>query len=191
MYRSVQDPYCYAGSSVLRNLRDLRRQSSLDQFEAFISAQRADEPLPHGRLSLRHYQAVHRHLFQDVYHWAGRFRTVRLAKDGSAFCYPEYIKPEMVQLFADLRADHYLHSLAVDSFAAKTATFLANLNAIHPFREGNGRAQTVLATMLAARAGHPLDLQRLEPQPYLSAMIKSFRSDLDPLTEQIMLMVLR
>ena len=54
-----------------------------------MTALRADEALPGGRLAVPHYKAIHRHLFQDVYAWAGQYRTVRIAKDGSAFCYPE------------------------------------------------------------------------------------------------------
>jgi cell filamentation protein len=59
----------------------------LAEFEAVSTVQRADEPLPVGRLSVRHYRAIHHHLFQDVYAWAGKFRTVRLGKERSAFCY--------------------------------------------------------------------------------------------------------
>jgi transposase-like protein len=50
--------------------------------------QRSAEPLPAGKLTYPHYCAIHRHLFQDVYTWAGKPRTVRIAKGGSMFCYP-------------------------------------------------------------------------------------------------------
>jgi cell filamentation protein len=85
MYEAIVDPYCYSGSTVLKNIPGLRSQRALDRFEAAITAQRADEPLPSGRLSVAHYRAVHHHLFQDVYAWAGRFRTVRISK-GSRPC---------------------------------------------------------------------------------------------------------
>jgi cell filamentation protein len=94
LYERTVDPYGYPGTAVLRNIPDLRSQDGLDEFEAAATTQRADEPLPLGRLSVRHYYAVHRHLFQDVYAWAGRPRTVRLGKAGSAFCYPEHIGRE-------------------------------------------------------------------------------------------------
>ncbi len=64
MYRTGKDPYCYPGIAVLRNRLNLRSQAELDQFEAFMTAQRADEPMPPGRLSYSHYRAIHRHLFQ-------------------------------------------------------------------------------------------------------------------------------
>ena len=174
MYRAVDDPYCYPGSSVLRNRLDLRTQAELEAFETFITAQRADEPLPGGRLSYRHYRAIHRHLFQDVYTWAGRIRTVRIAKQGSMFAYPEHIDREMRRLFRNMAAERYFRKLDAPTFARKAAHFLAELNAIHPFREGNGRTQLTFLALLAERAGHPLALGRLRPAAVLKATIQSF-----------------
>ncbi len=105
MYDSTPDPYCYPGTSVLKNLLGLREQAQLDAFEALITAQRAEEPLPRGRLGYAHYRAIHRHLFQDVFAWAGRLRNVRIAKGGSMFCYPEHIDSEMRKLFDGLARD--------------------------------------------------------------------------------------
>lgn len=161
MYDAVPDPYCYPGTIVLKDLADIRDQAGLDEFEAVMTAVRAEEPLPRGRLSVSRYEAVHHHLFQDIYAWAGRYRTVRIAKDGSAFCYPENIEHEMQRLFTGLREDRHLAGLCEEVFAAEAARFLSTLNAIHAFREGNGRAQTTFLALLAARAGHPLDLDRL------------------------------
>jgi cell filamentation protein len=146
-----------------------------------MSAQRADEPLPIGRLGVRHYQAIHRHLFQDVFPWAGKLRTVRISKDGSMFCYPEHIRPQMRTLFGRLRREHYFRDLTTDQFARKVTTFLVVLNAIHPFRDGNGRTQLAFLALLAARAGHPLVLGRLHAQRFLNAMVTSFHGDERPL----------
>lgn len=66
MYESGPDPYCYPGTGVLENRLDLRDQWQLDAFEALITAQRSEEPLPRGRLGYPHYRAIYRHLFQDV-----------------------------------------------------------------------------------------------------------------------------
>jgi cell filamentation protein len=184
-YDSVADPYCYSDTTVLRNIPGIRDAEALEAFEAVSTAQRADEPLPNGRLSVNHYRAIHRHLFQDVYPWAGTFRTVRLGKEGSAFCYPEHIEREMRTLFADLKRRSYFRSLSSDAFAASAAHFLATLNAIHPFREGNGRTQTTFLALLADRAGHPLHLDSLNPARFLAAMIKSFHGDEQPLSAEL------
>jgi cell filamentation protein len=66
-----------------------------------------------------------------------------------------------------------------------TASFLSDLNAIHPFRDGTGRSQMAFMTLLAARAGHPLHLARLVPAHFMAAMIRSFQGDDEPLVEQI------
>lgn len=142
---------------------------------------RADEPLPPGRLSISHYRAIHHHLFQDVYEWAGKFRTVRLTKDASTFCYPEHIDREMRRIFTWLDEHNYLRALAPDEFAKDAAHLLAEINAIHPFREGNGRTQLTFLALLADRAEHPLTLARLHPAAMLNAMIRSFNGDEAPL----------
>jgi len=185
MYEAVPDPYCYPGTHVLINRAGLTNQATLDAFEVEMVTQRLHEPLPLGRLGVRHYRAIHRHLFQDVYAWAGKFRTVRIAKRGSAFCYPEHIGREMRKLFSGLARQEHYGELDASGFAAKAAHFLAELNAIHPFREGNGRAQMSFLVVLADRASHPLDETRLEPARVLRAMVRSFGGDERPLAALI------
>ncbi|SFK92826.1 Fic/DOC family protein [Falsiroseomonas stagni] len=126
---------------------------------------------------MRHYCAVHRHLFQDVYAWAGKVRRIRTGKDGAWFCYPEHIPGQLTTTFGKLKATGFLRGLAAGAFACAGASFLAELNAIHAFREGNGRTQTLFFAMLAEAAGHPMDLRRLQPDAMLDAMIRSFSGD--------------
>lgn len=185
MYKAEPDPYCYPGTTVLINRLGIRNQAELDAFEAEITSQRATEPLPAGRLGYAHYRAIHRHLFQDVFAWAGKLRTVRIAKDGSAFCYPEHIDREMRRLFGELTGQGHFRELDAQTFAGKAAHFLAELNAIHPFREGNGRTQLSYLTVLAERAGHPLALERLDPAMMLKATVTSFGGNEKPLTALI------
>ena len=177
MYDAVDDPYTYENSTVLINKLDLRDQVELDDFEAEISSARANEPLPGGNLDFAHYCAVHRHLFQDVYEWAGTPRTVRISKQGNPFCFPEHIHAQASKLFADLKDGNYLENLPANEFAKRAAHFLAELNAIHAFREGNGRAQLTFFALLADRAGQTLDLEKLDPDAMLKAMIASFDGD--------------
>ncbi|MGE0151250.1 MAG: Fic/DOC family protein [Reyranellaceae bacterium] len=176
-YRSIDDPYCYAGTAVLKNIPGLRTAATLAEFEAISVAQRSSEPLPRGRFSVTHYRAVHRHLFGDVYRWAGTYRRTRISKGHSMFCYPENIDREMRHLFGWLGTKRCLRDLTLDEFLVGSAFFLAELNAIHPFREGNGRTQLVFATLLSVQAGHPFHLWRLRPRKFLAAMIESFRGD--------------
>jgi cell filamentation protein len=177
MYDAVDDPYTYENSTVLINKLDLRTQSALDDFEAEISSARAREPLPASDLDFAHYCAVHHHLFQDVYEWAGKPRTVRISKQGNPFCFPENIGSQATKLFSDLKDTGFLRNLSADEFASKAAHFLSELNAIHAFREGNGRAQLTFLALLADGAGHPLNMEKLDPEVMLNAMIASFGGD--------------
>jgi len=181
MYQAAPDPYCYPDSDVLKNKADLRSAETLETFETAMTFARAEEPLPAGRLSARHYRAIHHHLFQDVYDWAGRYRTVRLTKGASTFCYPENIAGEMTRVFTWLKQHDFLRGVTAEQFPPRAAHVLAEINAIHPFREGNGRTQLTFLALLADRAGHPLNLDRLDPDATLDAMIKSFRGDEQPL----------
>jgi cell filamentation protein len=185
MYEAEADPYCYPATTVLINRAGLRDRADLEAFEAEMVSQRFREPLPPGRLTARHYCAIHRHLFQDVYAWAGKIRTVRIAKQGGAFCYPEHIEREMKRLFADLAAQEQFRGRNSGDLAVRAAHFFAELNAIHPFREGNGRTQLSFLVALAHRAGHPLDAGRLEPAEMLRAMARSFAGDEQPLAASI------
>jgi cell filamentation protein len=185
MYDAVEDPYTYKNSTVLVNKLDLRTQDELDAFEAEISSARAEEPLPEGMLDFPHYCAIHHHLFQDVYDWAGKPRAVRISKGGNPFCFPENIESQATKLFDELREADYLKYFDSQQFADQAAHFLSELNAIHAFREGNGRSQLTFLALLAHQAGHPLNLDRLDPNEMMTAMIASFDGDEDPLAAVI------
>ncbi|HEY5054638.1 MAG TPA: Fic family protein, partial [Acidobacteriaceae bacterium] len=150
-----------------------------------ITTLRAEEPLPAGEFDSAHYRSVHRHLFQDVYEWAGQYRTVRMAKGSNTFCYPENIPAQMDLLFRSIREGEAFADLSRDPFLNEIARFLAELNAIHPFREGNGRTQLSFAGLLGATFGHPFDFERLDRERFLQAMIASYSGELQPLLGEL------
>jgi cell filamentation protein len=174
MYNASVDPHCYLGTTILKNLANIQKPKELRQFELLMTSQRFLEPQPNGRLSASHYYAIHHHLFQDVYTWAGKPRSVRISKGKSVFCYPEHIASEMKRVFTELRLQNYLRNLSSGEFAKHAAHFLAELNAIHAFRDGNGRAQLAFMTMVATRADHSLNLSKLHKTRFLKAVIASF-----------------
>lgn len=96
---------------------------------------------------------------------------------GNPFCFPENIENQATILFDELRAADHLRNLNTRVFSVKAAHFLAELNAIHAFREGNGRSQLTFFALLADHAGHPLDLDKLEPDQMLAGMVVSFGGD--------------
>jgi cell filamentation protein len=85
------DPYVYPGTTILRNKPGIKDAAQLDAFERHVTTQRAAEGIPAGCFDLSHLQSIHRHLFQDVYDWAGQVRTVELSKGGDQFMFRHYI----------------------------------------------------------------------------------------------------
>jgi cell filamentation protein len=89
-------------------------------------------------------------------------------------------------VFRDLAARNHLADAAdKEEFARGAAWFLSEINAVHPFREGNGRIQLVFLTMLARNAGYELHEHKLRAKPFLAAMIRSFSGDVASLTAEI------
>lgn len=185
-YASGTDALCYPGTAVLRNRAGLQDQERLDAFELAMVITRAKEKWPSGRFDVRHYLALHHHLFQDVYDWAGTIRSIRIGKDGIWFCFPEHIESEMEKLFGWLADEGHFQTLSGANFAGQAARFLSELNAIHPFREGNGRVQMSFLTLLTDNAGLPFNAAALEPRRAMQAMIESFKGSILPLERLIL-----
>jgi cell filamentation protein len=170
------DPYLYPGTNVLKNLRDLTNPELLERFEARRTHQRiaqlVDTPVP-ATFDVAHLKAIHRHIFQDVYEWAGQFRTVNISKGGHLFGLAVFLEPALQQALEKLAAEHYLVDLDVAMFADRAAYFLSELNAAHPFREGNGRTQREFIRELGLKAGHYIDWRATTPQEMLEASVLS------------------
>ena len=186
VYTADIDPLCYEGSTVLRNALNLRTQDELDEYELAVFLTRSDEPWPHGKLDYSHYCALHHHLFQDVYAWAGQVRTVRIGKSGNWFCYPEYIDGEMNRIFTELRIAGHFVGMTAREFAPKAAHLLAEINAVHPFREGNGRTQLAFLSLLTEHAELPFHDDVLNRTRVIGAMIESFSGSEQPLAQLIL-----
>jgi cell filamentation protein len=170
-----EDPYVYPGTDVLINKEDIRDRDELAAFERLVTANRLEHLPRRVPLTYAGYRRLHRHIFAPVYAWAGQDRTVNLARGGSLFCLVPHIAGQMAQRFAAIRAENGLRGLTREAFAMRAAEHLCELNAIHPFREGNGRTLRALLVYLAEAAGHHVALERIDPEGWNSASIGSFR----------------
>ena len=164
------EAYCYPPEFVvLKNKLDLRDAELLDRFERRAAAQRAAQGIPSGKFDLAHLRAIHRHLFQDVYDWAGELRTVEIAKGGNQFQFRQYITTGMADVHRRIVAADYLKGLSAHAFSDKAGEIIGDVNYVHPFREGNGRTQALYLEALARQAGHPIDLTRIVREQWMEA----------------------
>jgi len=127
-----------------------------------------------GYFDLPHLCKIHRYLFQDVFPWAGELRQVGLSKVGGApFAAPMHIASALSEAFTRLKAERLLSGLDATSFSERAAYYLGEINAIHPFREGNGRTQREFIRLLAEKAGHTLSWKHLSQAENVAASILS------------------
>ena len=174
------DPYVYPGTDVLKNLRDIRELTRLSAFEGDMSQFRLSElerrPLK-GKFDTAHLQAIHRHIFQDVYPWAGDLRTVDIARPGQFyFAFSHQIPPCLHRTFANLKEERHLKGTTHQEVCKRAAWYLGELNAIHPFRDGNGRTQREFIRQLGLHGGHVLNWVRVSRTQMYSASHLSFQA---------------
>jgi cell filamentation protein len=173
------DPYVYPGTNTLKNLRDIRDPKELREFETLAVARRLIELQNDqltGRMDTDRLQTIHRRLFQDVYPWAGEFRTTNIARAGQfAYAFPQRIKPTLDATFRQLESEHDLRTLNSDKFGKRAAHYLGEINAAHAFREGNGRTQRELLRQVAAQNGHELNWTKVGREEMYQACHRSFQ----------------
>lgn len=140
VYTTVGSMYCYKGINVLYN-----------------------------RFGVRDSAVLHKYLFGDINAFAGHFRKESIAKGKTTFEAPLGIKPKLTKLLAELRREYYLQDAGVD-FITRLAYYFAELNYIHPFREGNGRATREFVRLLLLRNGYAVDWSAVSIEVFLDAM---------------------
>lgn len=173
VYAVAASPYCYVGTATLKNRFGLRDAEKLKKLETDLSAIRQSDLLEHpilGRFTIHHFCQIHRYLFGDVYSFAGHFRREDIAKGATRFLAHQQIHDKLNILFKELRTEHCLHELSKELFIQRSAYYFAELNYIHPFREGNGRATRELVRQLFARNHYQVDWSAVSPDYLLRAM---------------------
>ena len=185
---SYTDPLVQPNTGVLHNLHGLTDQELLDQVEADFAATRtyqiSEAPIS-GLFDLAHLKSIHWHLFRDTYAWAGQVRTVDISKGNTRFANHQFIDSEMRKIAVALLEDNYLAGLAMEEFASKAAYYLSEINAIHPFREGNGRTLREFISLLATKSDYTIAWQHFDPAELLKQVIFAHHHHEKPLAELI------
>ena len=190
-YKYVDLDYTYTDpkTGILRNLADITDPDVLLFFESGAVAKRIQElyekPIKiKGADSLL---SIHRHLFQDVYSWAGEKRKVEISKAGKQFFPTTHF--DNAFRFIDTLISDYKNISKEDKLqiAEKLAEILDNVNYLHPFREGNGRTQREFLRLLASEEGLILNLNPPDNKNvYDQYMQGTINSDVKNLTKLIL-----
>ena len=182
-----EDPYSDPVTGVLYNKLGLGTAAGLEAAEREITHAALillDESPVSPSYDLPHLQEIHKRIFGDIYEWAGQIRTVAIAK-GAMFCLPQHIDSSAAVIFGELHDEDCLRGLRRDAFVGRLAHYLGEVNALHPFREGNGRAQRAFFRQLARDAGFTLAWQHLAPARNVEASAAIMRGDPEPMREML------
>lgn len=179
------DFYLYPGTQLLRNKLDIQDPVQLATIERKLVTDRIAEGVPDGNFGLVHLQAIHRHLFQDVYGWAGELRRVEIAKGGHQFQFLSYIETGMADVHGRLVRQDYLRGLSRVAFAREAGVIMGDVNYVHPFRDGNGRTQLQYLKLLGQQAGHRIDLTKLDPKGWIEASKQAHVANYAPMGRAI------
>lgn len=185
----LPDPYRDESTGLLVNLVGATTDAELSEAEADLVFARTIQldgtDLPDTR-DLAELQAIHRHLFQDVYAWAGELRTVDIRRSSEGFLPVVALDRAGGIAAGDLKTDGNLQGLPRETFVARLAHHYDQFNYIHPFREGNGRTQRVFWSRVAEAAGWQLDWTRTDGKTNDQASrVAAEDRDLEPLIQML------
>lgn len=172
----MEDKYCYPDSEVLVNKLELHDENELFNAEVKLTSLRLLElqkkPVT-GSFDFDHLKKIHAYIFQDLYDWAGEERTVNMGK-GNMFCNVAYISSFAQDVFGNYFSDCYAARGSKSAFVKALAENYGDLNALHPFREGNGRAQREFSRLVCQECGYDFDLSEATHEQMLNASKLSF-----------------
>lgn len=175
-YGSSQSKYCYPDTDILINKLDIQNEELLKEAELLYTTQRLLEleasPVL-GSFDMRHLKKIHHHIFQDIYPFAGKTRDEDISKGNTLFAHWQYIDENGIQIFNKLKTENFLVDLSTQHFSMKAAYYMSELNVLHPFREGNGRAIREIIRSLAVNCDYVLNWNVVDKDLLLQASIKS------------------
>lgn len=167
---------CYEGTVCLINKLDIRDEKQLEIAESHITLAKismlSKNPLS-GRFDFAHLKAVHKFIFEDLYDWAGEIRTVDMSKKGTSFAKAEEIEILASACFQRLKEQNFFIGLDREAFIENMTDFYCVTNYLHPFREGNGRAQRVFLAQLSKNAGYEMDYTKIVADDLMIATVQA------------------
>lgn len=180
--------YFVETGDVLENKLGISDAAELEKAEYNITDDKLAEALVSLHPSVFDFKCLldlHKFLFEDIYEFAGKVRTVNISKPDSPvpFCYVDFIPSEADRIFGELAKDKYLVGLELPEFSEKLAYYASEINALHPFREGNGRTARLFLLLMARNAGYLIDYSIASRRAILHADTEAFAGNLQPLRD--------
>ena len=176
VYTTTQSIYCYPDSNILKNKLNIRDNKLLKTAEEEITLIKQMELLKNpikGNFSKAHLMNIHKFIFEDIYSFAGKIRREQISKADTMFYPPNLIDRELDKVFTKIKEKNMLKETDEEKVFDNLAYVMAELNIIHPFREGNGRSIREFIRLMAKRMGYDLNWGNVDREELLEASILS------------------
>ena len=176
VYTTTQSIYCYPDSNVLKNKLNISDNKLLKTAEEEITLIKQMELLKNpikGNFSKAHLMNIHKFIFEDIYSFAGKIRREQISKADTMFYPPNLIDRELDKVFTKIKEKNMLRETDEEKVFDNLAYVMAELNIIHPFREGNGRSIREFIRLMAKRMGYDLNWGNVDKEGLLEASILS------------------
>lgn len=181
VYTTVQSIYCYPDTDVLANKLGIRDKDALKaaeiEFVAIKQIALLEEPIP-GRFTKTHLMRIHRFLFEDVYPFAGHIRREQISKGDTMFYPPDAIDRQLKKIFAQIHEKQLLKETDRQKQIENLSWVMAELNIVHPFREGNGRSTRELIRCMALEYGLHINWGNTDRETLINAAIDAVDDDM-------------
>jgi len=179
---SVSDEGAGVAGKVLKNKLGIKDQKKLSDAETVLLADTYDylfDLLEKGKIvfNLALLFDIHKFFLGTLYSWAGKIRTIDISKDEMLFAPVKHIN-KSIRIFEKITAKNII-TLEDDKkvIARKLAVIHNEFNAIHPFREGNGRTIRLFLDLFVGSVGYsPIDWSKKLKKEYIKACIEGLVS---------------
>lgn len=186
MYDSVNSKYTYKNSDTLINKLDIKDEKKLKEYETKMVAVKLAILMKENKIKTfdeEHFKYIHNFLFCDVYDFAGKYREENITKENFLFSDYRYIEENIKLIFNKINIEK-LKNMEYNELIKFISEIMTDLNVLHPFREGNGRATREFIRQLLNEIGYNINFFEIDYNDILNVSIKAVIDD----SEQINLL---
>ena len=179
MYNSINSKYTYKNSDTLINKLGIKDEKNLKEYETKMVAVKLAILMKENKIKTfdeEHFKYIHNFLFCDVYEFAGKYREENITKENFLFSDYRYIEENVKLIFKKINLEK-LRKISFAELVKFISELMTDLNVLHPFREGNGRATREFIRQLLNEIDYDINFFEIDYNDILNASIKAVIDD--------------
>lgn len=186
MYDVINSRYTYKNSNVIINKLDIKDEELLKEYETSIVALKLTSLAKNKKIypfTEEGFKQIHKYLFNEIYDFAGEYRLENILKENFRFSEYEYIEENISKIIKKIDIEK-MKEMDFATLCKTLSEIMADLNVLHPFREGNGRTIREFIREMAYVCGYDVNFSYVDYELILDVSRKAVVDD----TEQVELL---